>query len=135
MKNNLSGSKFFMKYALEKNNFSLKGLKSNKYISEDKYGMEQLRDMKDTIDIFEQFFLFNKHCFNTIESYINFYVLYLIIWMVQLLLLLKIIKLKIWKNFMLNISDSVITIKTFINYKYIKNEDTWIRAVIINYLS
>ncbi|MBO6243221.1 MAG: cellulase family glycosylhydrolase, partial [Clostridia bacterium] len=61
MRENLPGTVFFMKNALEnKNYFTLKVLNTNKYVSADEYGMSQLRANRDAIGTWEHFFMYNN---------------------------------------------------------------------------
>ena len=137
MKENLPGTVFFMKYALEnKNYFTLKVLNTNKYVSADEYGMSQLRANRDQTGTWEHFFLYqNNDGTYAIQSRANNKFLCSVFdnWDGLAPIIPRSNHIEDWEKFYIEyISDNVIAIKTYINSKYVKNEDTWVRAVGTN---
>ena len=134
MKENLPGNIFFMKYALEnKNYFTLKVLNNNKYVSADEYGMGQLRANRDTIGTWEHYFMYdNGDGTFAIQSRANNKFLCAVFDNAdgKAPLIPRSNHIQDWEKFYIEyISSDVVTFKTYTNGKYIKNEDTWVRAV------
>ena len=134
MKENLSGTIFFMKYALEnKNYFTLKVLNNNKYVSADEYGMGQLRANRDTTGTWEHYFMYdNGDGTFAIQSRANNKFLCAVFDNAdgKAPLIPRSNHIQDWEKFYIEyISSDVVTFKTYTNGKYIKNEDTWVRAV------
>ena len=134
MRENLPGSVFFMKYALEnKNYFTLKVLNTNKYVSADEYGMSQLRANRDAIGTWEHFFMYNNDDGTvSIQSRANNKFLCSMFdnWDGLAPIIPRSNHIEDWEKYYIEyISDNVIAIKTYSNAKYVKNEDTWVRAV------
>ena len=134
MKENLPGNIFFMKYALEnKNYFTLKVLNNNKYVSADEYGMGQLRANRDTTGTWEHYFMYdNGDGTFAIQSRANNKFLCAIFDNAdgKAPLIPRSNHIQDWEKFYIEyISSDVVTFKTYTNGKYIKNEDTWVRAV------
>ena len=134
MKENLSGTIFFMKYALEnKNYFTLKVLNNNKYVSADEYGMGQLRANRDTTGTWEHYFMYdNGDGTFAIQSRANNKFLCAVFDNTdgKAPLIPRSNHIQDWEKFYIEyISSDVVTFKTYTNGKYIKNEDTWVRAV------
>ena len=137
MKENLPGTVFFMKYALEnKNYFTLKVLNTNKYVSADEYGMSQLRANRDEIGTWEHFFMYqNDDGTYAIQSRANNKFLCAVFdnWDGLAPIIPRSNHIEDWEKFYIEyISDNIITIKTYTNSKYVKNEDTYVRAVGTN---
>ena len=134
MKENLPGNIFFMKYALEnKNYFTLKVLNNNKYVSADEYGMGQLRANRDTTGTWEHYFMYdNGDGTFAIQSRANNKFLCAVFDNAdgKAPLIPRSNHIQDWEKFYIEyISSDVVTFKTYTNGKYIKNEDTWVRAV------
>ena len=134
MKENLPGNIFFMKYALEnKNYFTLKVLNNNKYVSADEYGMGQLRANRDTTGTWEHYFMYdNGDGTFAIQSRVNNKFLCAVFDNAdgKAPLIPRSNHIQDWEKFYIEyISSDVVTFKTYTNGKYIKNEDTWVRAV------
>ena len=134
MKENLPGNIFFMKYALEnKNYFTLKALNNNKYVSADEYGMGQLRANRDTTGTWEHYFMYdNGDGTFAIQSRANNKFLCAVFDNAdgKAPLIPRSNHIQDWEKFYIEyISSDVVTFKTYTNGKYIKNEDTWVRAV------
>ena len=134
MKENLPGNIFFMKYALEnKNYFTLKVLNNNKYVSADKYGMGQLRANRDTTGTWEHYFMYdNGDGTFAIQSRANNKFLCAVFDNAdgKAPLIPRSNHIQDWEKFYIEyISSDVVTFKTYTYDKYIKNEDTWVRAV------
>ena len=134
MKENLPGTIFFMKYALEnKNYFTLKVLNTNKYVSADEYGMAQLRANRDSTGTWEHYFMFdNGDGTFAIQSRANNKFLCAVFdnWDGKNPIIPRSNKIEDWEKYYIEyISNDVIAIKTYTNSKYVKNEDTWVRAV------
>ena len=134
MKENLPGNIFFMKYALEnKNYFTLKVLNNNKYVSADEYGMGQLRANRDTTGTWEHYFMYdNGDGTFAIQSRANNKFLCAVFDNAdgKAPLIPRSNHIQDWEKFYIEyISIDVVTFKTYTNGKYIKNEDTWVRAV------
>ena len=134
MKENLPGNIFFMKYALEnKNYFTLKVLNNNKYVSADEYGMGQLRANRDTTGTWEHYFMYdNGDGTFAIQSSANNKFLCAVFDNAdgKAPLIPRSNHIQDWEKFYIEyISSDVVTFKTYTNGKYIKNEDTWVRAV------
>ena len=134
MKENLPGNIFFMKYALEnKNYFTLKVLNNNKYVSADEYGMGQLRANRDTTGTWEHYFMYdNGDGTLAIQSRANNKFLCAVFDNAdgKAPLIPRSNHIQDWEKFYIEyISSDVVTFKTYTNGKYIKNEDTWVRAV------
>ena len=134
MKENLPGNIFFMKYALEnKNYFTLKVLNNNKYVSADEYGMGQLRANRDTTGTWEHYFMYdNGDGTFAIQSRANNKFLCAVFDNAEgkAPLIPRSNHIQDWEKFYIEyISSDVVTFKTYTNGKYIKNEDTWVRAV------
>ena len=134
MKENLPGNIFFMKYALEnKNYFTLKVLNNNKYVSADEYGMGQLRANRDTTGTWEHYFMYdNGDGTFAIQSRANNKFLCAVFDNAdgKAPLIPRSNHIQDWEKFYIEyISSDVVTFKTYTYDKYIKNEDTWVRAV------
>ena len=134
MKENFPGNIFFMKYALEnKNYFTLKVLNNNKYVSADEYGMGQLRANRDTTGTWEHYFMYdNGDGTFAIQSRANNKFLCAVFDNAdgKAPLIPRSNHIQDWEKFYIEyISSDVVTFKTYTNGKYIKNEDTWVRAV------
>ena len=134
MKENLPGTVFFMKYALEnKNYFTLKTIDTRKYISADEYGQAQLRANRDVTGTWEHFYLYkNDDDTVSIQSRANNKFLSSIFdnWDGKVPIIARSNQIEDWEKFYIEyISDNIITLKTKSNEKYVKNEETWIRAV------
>ena len=134
MKENLPGNIFFMKYALEnKNYFTLKVLNNNKYVSADEYGMGQLRANRDSTGTWEHYFMYdNGDGTFAIQSRANNKFLCAVFDNAdgKAPLIPRSNHIQDWEKFYIEyISSDVVTFKTYTNGKYIKNEDTWVRAV------
>ena len=134
MKENLPGNIFFMKYSLEnKNYFTLKVLNNNKYVSADEYGMGQLRANRDTTGTWEHYFMYdNGDGTFAIQSRANNKFLCAVFDNAdgKAPLIPRSNHIQDWEKFYIEyISNDVVTFKTYTNGKYIKNEDTWVRAV------
>ena len=134
MKENLPGTVYFMKYALEnKNYFTLKVLNTNKYVSADEYGMAQLRANRDSTGTWEHFFMYdNGDGTVAIQSRANNKFLCAIFdnWDGLAPIIPRSNHIEDWEKYYIEyISSNVIAIKTYTNAKYVKNEDTWVRAV------
>ena len=131
MKENLPGTIYFMKYALEdKNYFTLKMLNNNKYVSADEYGMTQLRANKDSNGTWEHYFMYdNKDGTFSIQSRANNKFLCAVFDDDKAPIIPSSNKIQDWEKYYIEyISNDIVAIKTYINGKYIKNEDTWINA-------
>ncbi len=123
-----------MKYALEnKNYFTLKVLNNNKYVSADEYGMGQLRANRDTTGTWEHYFMYdNGDGTFAIQSRANNKFLCAVFDNAdgKAPLIPRSNHIQDWEKFYIEyISSDVVTFKTYTNGKYIKNEDTWVRAV------
>ena len=134
MKENLPGTIFFMKKPLEnKNYFTLKVLNTNKYISADEYGQAQLRANRDSTGTWEHFYFYeNDDGTVAIQSRANNKFLCSIFdnWDGKNPIIPRSNQIEDWEKYYIDyVSDNVITIKTKTNEKYVKNEDTWVRAV------
>jgi hypothetical protein len=134
MKENLPGTIFFMKYALEnKNYFTLKVLNTNKYVSADEYGMAQLRANRDSTGTWEHYFMYdNGDGTFAIQSRANNKFLCAVFdnWDGKNPIIPRSNRIEDWEKYYIeSISSDVIAIKTYTNAKYVKNEDTWVRAV------
>ena len=134
MKENLPGTIFFMKDPLEnKNYFTLKVLNTNKYISADEYGQAQLRGNRDGTGTWEHFYFYkNSDGTVAIQSRANNKFLCSVFdnWDGKNPIIPRSNRIEDWEKFYIDyISDNIITIKTKTREKYMKNEDTWIRAV------
>ena len=134
MQNNLPGTIYFMKYALEyKNYFTLKALNNNKFITAEEYGMAQLKANRDSTDNWEHFFMYtNDDGTVSIQSRANnkFWCSVFDNWDGLNPIVPRSNKIDTWEKYYVEyISDNVIALKTYINEKYVKNEDTYIRAV------
>ena len=134
MKENLPGTVYFMRNPLEnKNYFTLKVLNTNKYISADEYGQAQLRANRDSIGTWEHFYFYkNEDGTVAIQSRANNKFLCAIFdnWDGKAPIIPRSNQIEDWEKYYIDyISDNVITIKTKTEEKYVKNEDTWVRAV------
>ena len=132
MKENLPGTIFFMKYALEnKNYFTLKVLNNNKYVSADEYGMSQLRANRDSTGTWEHYFMYNNGDGTfAIQSRANNKFLCAVFDDDKAPIIPRSNTIQDWEKFYVEyISNDIVDIKTYINGKYVKNEDTWVRAV------
>ena len=132
MKENLPGTIFFMKYALEnKNYFTLKVLNNNKYVSADEYGMSQLRANRDSTGTWEHYFMYNNGDGTfAIQSRANNKFLCSVFDDDKAPIIPRSNTIQDWEKFYVEyISNDIVAIKTYINEKYVKNEDTWVRAV------
>ena len=134
MKENLPGTIVFMKYALEnKNYFTLKVLNNNKYVSADEYGMAQLRADRDSTGTWEHYFMYdNGDGTVAIQSRANNKFLCAVFdnWDGKAPIIPRSNQIKDWEKYYIEyISSDVIAIKTYTKGKYVKNEDTWVRAV------
>lgn len=134
MKNNLPGTVYFMKYALEnKNYFTLKVLNTNKYVSADEYGMGQLRANRDATGTWEHYFMYtNDDGTVAIQSRANNKFLCAVFdnWDGLAPIIPRSNQIEDWEKYYVEyISSDVIALKTKTNSKYVKNEDTWVRAV------
>lgn len=123
-----------MKYALEnKNYFTLKVLNTNKYVSADEYGMAQLRANRDSTGTWEHFFMYdNGDGTVAIQSRANNKFLCAVFdnWDGLAPIIPRSNHIEDWEKYYIEyISSNVIAIKTYTNAKYVKNEDTWVRAV------
>ena len=134
MKENLPGTVYFMRNPLEnKNYFTLKVLNTNKYISADEYGQAQLRANRDSTGTWEHFYFYkNEDGTVAIQSRANNKFLCAIFdnWDGKAPIIPRSNQIEDWEKYYIDyISDNVITIKTKTEEKYVKNEDTWVRAV------
>ena len=134
MKDNLPGTVYFMREALEnKNYFTLKALNTNKYISADEYGQAQLRANRDSTGTWEHFYFYkNDDGTVAIQSRANNKFLCSIFdnWDGKNPIIPRSNHIEDWEKYYIDyISNNIITIKTKTNEVYMKNEDTWVRAV------
>ena len=134
MKDNLPGTIFFMKKPLEnKNYFTLKVLNTKKYISADEYGQSQLRANRDSTGTWEHFYFYkNDDGTVAIQSRANNKFLCSVFdnWDGKNPIIPRSNQIQDWEKYYIDyIYDNVITIKSVIYEKYMKNEDTWVRAV------
>ena len=134
LKENLPGTVYFMKYALEnKNYFTLKVLNTNKYVSADQYGMSQLRANRDSTGTWEHYFMYqNSDGTVSIQSRANNKFLCAVFdnWDGKAPIIPRSNHIEDWEKYYIEyVSSNVIAIKTYTNSKYVKNEDTWVRAV------
>ena len=133
MKENLPGTVFFMKERLEnKNYFTLKVLNTNKYLSADQYGQSQIKADRDATGTWEHFYFYkNDDQTVSIQSRANNKFLCAVFdnWDGKNPVIPRSNQIEDWERYYIDyVSDNVITIKTKINEKYIKNEETWVRA-------
>ena len=134
MKENLPGTVYFMRNTLEnKNYFTLKVFNTNKHISSDEYGQAQLRANRDSTGTWEHFYFYkNEDGTVAIQSRANNKFLCAIFdnWDGKAPIIPRSNQIEDWEKYYIDyISDNVITIKTKTEEKYVKNEDTWVRAV------
>ena len=123
-----------MKYALEyKNYFTLKALNNNKFITAEEYGMAQLKANRDSTDNWEHFFMYtNDDGTVSIQSRANNKFLCAVFdnWDGKAPIIPRSNHIEDWEKYYIEyITSNVIAIKTYTNSKYVKNEDTWVRAV------
>eukprot|EP00833_Pecoramyces_ruminatium_P004162 jgi/Orpsp1_1/1178194/evm.model.c7180000064381.1 len=133
MKENLPGTVYFMKYALEnKNYFTLKVLNTNKYVSADEYGMGQLRANRDSTGTWEHYYMYkNSDGTVSIQSRANNKFLCAVFdnWDEKAPVIPRSNQIEDWEKFYVDyVSSNVIVLKTYTNSKYVKNEGTWVRA-------
>ena len=129
---NLPGSVVFMKFALEnKNYFTLKALNNDKYITAEYYGLSQLRANSDVRETLEHFFMYdNGDGTFSIQSRANNQFLCAVFDDGSVPIIPRSNYIDAWEKFYVKyISDNVIILKTYNNEKYIKNEDSYIKAV------
>ena len=137
MKENLPGTVFFMTKDLEnKNYFTLKALNTNKYLCADQYGQSQIRADRDNTGTWEHFY-FHENSDGTvsIQSRANnkFFCAVFDNWDGKNPIIPRSNQIEDWEKYYINyVSDNVITIKTKTNELYVKNEETWVRAVANN---
>ena len=134
MKENLPGTVYFLKEPLEnKKYFTLKALNNNKYISADEYGQGQLRANRDGTGTWEHFYMYkNSDGTVAIQSRANNKFLCSIFdnWDGKNPIIPRSNQIEDWEKYNIEyIGNNIITLKTKTNGKYVKNEDTWVRAV------
>ena len=105
-------------------------LNNNKYVSADEYGMTQLRANKDSNGTWEHYFMYdNKDGTFSIQSRANNKFLGAVFDDDKAPIIPSSNKIQDWEKYYIEyISNDIVAIKTYINGKYIKNEDTWINA-------
>ena len=134
MKENLPGTVFFMEKALEnKNYFTLKALNTGKYLTADQYGQSQIRADRDSTGTWEHFY-FHENSDGTvsIQSRANnkFFCAIFDNWDGKNPVIPRSNQIEDWEKYYINyVTDNVITIKTKSYELYVKNEETWVRAV------
>ena len=134
MKENLPGTVYFLKEPLENRKyFTLKALNNNKYISADEYGQGQLRANRDGTGTWEHFYMYkNSDGTVAIQSRANNKFLCSIFdnWDGKNPIIPRSNQIEDWEKYNIEyIGNNIITLKTKTNGKYVKNEDTWVRAV------
>ena len=134
MKENLPGTVYFLKEPLENRKyFTLKALNNNKYISADEYGQGQLRANRDGTGTWEHFYMYkNSDGTVAIQSRANNKFLCSIFdnWDGKNPIIPRSNQIEDWEKYNVEyIGNNIITLKTKTNGKYVKNEDTWVRAV------
>ena len=113
--------------------FALKALNNKKFISADEYGQGQLRANRDGTGTWENFFMYiNNDGTVAFQSRANNKFLCSVFDHSdgKNPLIPRSNHIQDWEKFYVEyLSSNVITIKTKTNGKYVKNEDTWVRAV------